>query len=104
ARSAARPRADAPRVAAHPPQGAPARGSGFQLREETFRGPSSLLDLNCNLAQLALLLRTEAAQSNFLQAVCDRSDQQLAAEMRGSTGLVEAVPLPAKFADIELGE
>src|SRR5882724_7653349 len=56
-------------------------GSGLQLRAETFRGPSSLLQLHCNLPQLALRLRAETAQSNFLHSVCDRSDQQFAAKM-----------------------
>ena len=62
--------------------------SGLQLRAETFRSRSSLLQLLCDLAQLALGLRAETAQSNFLHSVCDRSDQQLAAEMRGSVGFV----------------
>src|SRR5467141_1425633 len=79
-------------------------GSGLQLRAEMFRRLSSLLDLNCNLTQLALRLRAETAQSNFLHSVCDRSDQQLAAEMWGSIGLVETAPLLAKLVDVELGE
>src|SRR6266850_4383390 len=62
--------------------------SGLQLRAETFCSLSSLLQLHCDLAQLALRLRAETAQSNFLHSVCDRSDQQLAAEMRGSVGFV----------------
>src|ERR1700731_886364 len=47
-----------------------------RLRAETLRSPSGLLQLLCDLAQLALRLRTEAAQSNLLHPVCDRSDQQ----------------------------
>jgi len=50
-------------------------GSGLQLPAETFRRLSSLLQLLCDLAQLALRLRAETAQSNFLHPVCDRSDQ-----------------------------
>src|SRR4029077_5075331 len=40
----------------------------------------------------------------FLQAVCDRSDQQLAAEMRGSVGFVQKAPLLAQLVDVELGK
>src|SRR5205807_5653330 len=54
--------------------------------------------------QLALRLRAETAHSNFLHPVCDRSDQQLAAEVGGSIRLVETAPFLAKFAEIELGE
>ena len=56
-------------------------GSGLQLRAEAFRRLSSLLHFLCELAQLAQRLRAQTAQSNFLHSVCDRSDQQLAAEM-----------------------
>src|ERR1700730_6248943 len=79
-------------------------GSGFQLRAETFCPLSSLLQLLCDVAQLALRLWAETAQSNFLQAVCDCSDQQLAAEMGGGIGFVETAPLLAKLTDVELGE
>src|SRR5439155_19329365 len=79
-------------------------GSGFQLRAEAFRSRSSLLQLDSDLAQLALWLRVQTAQGNFLHSVCDCSDQQLAAEMRGSIGLIETAPLLAKLADVELGE
>src|SRR5205807_3138097 len=78
--------------------------SGVQLRAETFCRRSSLLQLHCDLAQLALRLRAQTAQSNFLHSVCDCSDQQLAAEMGGSIGLIETAPLLAKLADVELGE
>src|SRR6266850_3665761 len=40
-------------------------GSGLQLRAETFRRRSGLLQLLCNLAQLALRLRAETTQSNL---------------------------------------
>src|SRR5437660_10178282 len=62
--------------------------SRLQLRAETFRNRSGLLQLLCDLAQLALLLRAQTAQSNLLDSVCDRSDQQIAAEMWGSIGFV----------------
>src|SRR5467141_315531 len=78
--------------------------SGLDLRAETFRSPFGLLQLLCDLAQLALRLRAETAQSNLLDSVCDRSDQQLAAEMWGSIGFVETAPLLAKLVDVELGE
>src|SRR5439155_21564871 len=78
--------------------------SGFQLRAETFRRLSSLLKLHCDLAQLTLRLRAQTAQSNLLHPVCDRSDQQLAAEMWRSIGFVYKTPLLAKLAEIELGE
>ena len=70
-------------------------GSGLQLRAETFRSRSSLVQLLCDLAQLALRLRTETAQSNFLHSVCDCSDQQLGAEMGGGIGLIETAPFLA---------
>ncbi len=78
--------------------------SGLDLRAETFRSPFGLLQLLCDLAQLALRLRAETAQSNLLDSVCDRSDQQLAAEMWGSIGFVETAPLLAKLVDVERGE
>ena len=79
-------------------------GAGLQLRVEADRSRSSLLQLLRNLAQLALLLWAQTAQSNLLHPVCDGSDQQLAAEMGGSIGLIETAPLLAKLADVELGE
>src|SRR6267143_244415 len=79
-------------------------GSGLQLRAEADPSLSSLLQLLCDLAQLALRLRAQTAQNNLLHSVCDRSDQQLAAEIGGSIRLVETVPLLAKLADVELGE
>src|SRR5882724_5439678 len=57
-------------------------GTGLQLRAEAFRSRSGLLQLHGDLAQLTLRLRAETAQSHFLHSVCDRSNQQLAAEMR----------------------
>ena len=63
-------------------------GAGLQPRAEPFRRRSGLLQLLCDLAQLALRLRAQTAQSNLLHPVGDRSDQQLAAEMGGSIGFV----------------
>src|SRR6266436_5402266 len=62
--------------------------SGLDLRAETLRSLSGLLQLLSDLAQLTLRLGTETAQSNLLHPVCDRSDQQFAAEMWGGTRLV----------------
>jgi hypothetical protein len=56
------------------------------------------------MAQLALPLRAEAAESNFLHPVCDSAQQQLAAEMRRCIGFVESTPLLTKLAEVELGE
>src|SRR5438445_3566587 len=78
--------------------------SGLQLRAQAYPGRSAFLQLHCDLAQLALRLRAQTAQSNFLHSVCDRAAQQFAAQMRRSTRLVETAPLLAKLADVELGE
>src|SRR5882724_7094824 len=87
-----------------PPPFADQPSSGFQLRAQAYCGLTTFLQLLCDLAQLALLLRAQTAQSNFLHPVGDRSDQQLAAEMQRSIRLVETAPLLAKLADVELGE
>src|SRR5207244_2387835 len=79
-------------------------GARLQLRAETFCSPSGLLQLRCDLAQLALRLQAQTAQSNFLHPVCDRPDHQLTAEMRGNIGFVETAPLFAKLVDVELGQ
>jgi class 3 adenylate cyclase len=77
---------------------------GDLIGEGSARSPSGLLQLRCDLAQLALRLQAETAQSNFLHPVCDRPDHQLTAEMRGNIGFVETAPLLAKLVDVELGE
>jgi hypothetical protein len=51
-----------------------------------------------------LPLRAEAAESDLLHPVCDSSQQQFAAEMRGCIGFVERAPALTKLAEIELGE
>ena len=79
-------------------------GSGLQLRASAYRGLSDLLELLCNLAELALLPRAQPAKSDFLHPVCDSWHQQLAAEMRRCLGFVESAPLLTKLAEAELGE
>jgi hypothetical protein len=56
------------------------------------------------LAKLALPLRAQAAQDDFLHPVCDSSYQQLAAEVGRRIGFVESAPLLAKLAEFELWE
>ena len=49
-------------------------------------------------------LRAEAAQGDFLHAVCDSSHQQLAAKVPGRLSFVETTPLLTQFADIKRKE
>src|SRR3954454_4337982 len=79
-------------------------GSRFQFDTSTPPDLSGLVELLCNLPQLALPLRGETAENDFLQAVCDGAQQQLAAEMRGCVGFVESAPLLTKLAERELRE
>jgi hypothetical protein len=81
-------------------------GSRFQFETGTPPDLSGLVELLCNLAELALALalRAEPAQRDFLQAVCDGAQQQLAAEMRGWLGFVESAPLLPQLAEREFGE
>src|SRR5204863_6805163 len=65
---------------------------------------SGFVELLGDVAELALALRAEPAERDFLQAVCDGAQQQLAAEMRGCLGFVESAPLLTKLAERELGE
>jgi hypothetical protein len=55
-----------------------------------------LLVLLCDLAELALPLRAEAAESEFLHAVRDSSHQQFAAEMRRCLGFVKSANADAR--------
>jgi hypothetical protein len=64
---------------------------------------SGFVELLCNVAELALALRAEPAKGDFLQAVCDGTQQQLAAEMRGCLGFVESAPLLPQRAEREFG-
>src|SRR5690348_16907679 len=79
-------------------------GSRFQFDTSTPPDLSGFVELLCNVAELALALRAEPAECDFLQAVCDGAQQQLAAEMRGCFGFVESAPLLPQLADLELGE
>jgi hypothetical protein len=63
-----------------------------------------LLQLLCNLAELALPPRAQPAKSDFLHPVCDSSHQKLAAEMWRCLGFVESAPLLTKLAEVEFGE
>src|SRR5947209_9611968 len=79
-------------------------GSRFQFDTSTPPDRSGLVELLCNLPQLALPLRAEPAESDFLQAVCDGAQQQLAAEMRGCVGFVESEPMLPQLAEREFRE
>ena len=52
--------------------------SRFQLGTSAPPDLTGLVELLCNLAELTLPLRAEAAESHFLHPVCDSSYQQLA--------------------------
>src|SRR2546423_614790 len=79
-------------------------GSRFQFDTSTAPDLSGLVELLCNLPQLALPLRAEPAERDFLQTVRDGSQQQLAAEMRGGLGFVESAPLLPQLAELKFGE
>src|ERR1700730_19339118 len=79
-------------------------GSGLQFGARRRIGCSGLLELLCNLAELAQPPRAQPAKGDFLHPVSDSSHQQLAAEMRRCLGFVESAPLLTKFAKVELGE
>ena len=79
-------------------------GSGFELGTSTDPLLSVLFELPGKLAELALLSRAQAAESNFLHPVGYSSDEQLAAEMRRCIGFVERAPLLTKLAEVKLGE
>ena len=76
-------------------------GSRFEFDTSTTPDLSGLVELLCNLPQLALPLRAEPAVSDFLQAICDGAQQQLAAEMRGCLGFVESAPLLPQLAELK---
>ena len=79
-------------------------GSRFQFDTSTPPHLSGLVELLRNLTQLTLALQAEPAERDFLQAVCDGAQQQLAAEMRGCLGFVESAPLLPQLAERELRE
>src|SRR5947209_2439816 len=78
-------------------------GPRFQFETSTRPDLSGLGEVLCNLPQLALPLRAEPAESDFLHPVGDGSQQQLAAEMRGCVAVVEGPPLLTKLGERELG-
>src|SRR5437588_8145418 len=79
-------------------------GSRFQFDTSTPPDLSGFLEVLCNMAKLVLALRAEPAERDFLQAVCDGAQQQLAAEMRGCLGFVESAALLPQLAEREFGE
>ena len=79
-------------------------GSRFQFDTSTPPDLSGFVELICNMAELALALRAEPAERDFLQAVCNGAQQQLAAEMRRCLGFVESAPLLPQLAEREFGE
>src|SRR4051812_39383042 len=79
-------------------------GSRFQFDTSTPPDLSGFVELLCKLAELALALRAEPAERDFLHPVRDGAQQQLAAEMRGCLGFVESAPLLPQLAEIQLGE
>jgi hypothetical protein len=79
-------------------------GSRFQFDTSTPPDLSGLVELLRNLTELALALRAEPAERDFLQAVCEGAQQQLAAQMRGCFGFVESAPLLPQLTELELGE
>src|SRR5438477_9451580 len=72
-------------------------GSRFQFKTSTPLNLSGLVELLCNLPQLALPLRAEPAELDFLHPVGDGAQQQLAAEMGGCVAFVESPPLLTKL-------
>jgi hypothetical protein len=64
----------------------------------------AVVELVSKLTQLALPLRTEAAENDLLHPVCDSSQQQLAAEVRRSLRFVENTPMLTKLAETEFRE
>src|SRR5437588_12338618 len=79
-------------------------GPRFQFDTSTPPDLSGFVELLCDVAELALALRAEPAERDFLQAVCDGAHQPLAAEMRGCLGFVERAPLLPQLAEREFGE
>src|SRR5947209_19555167 len=79
-------------------------GSRFQFDTSTPPDLSGFLEVLCNMAKLALALRAEPAERDFLQPVCDGAQQQLAAEMQGCLGFVESAPLLPQLAKLEFRE
>jgi hypothetical protein len=79
-------------------------GPGLQLRARAYPPLSALFELPSKLAELAVPLRAEAADSEFLHPVRNSAQQQLAAEVRRWIGFVEGAPMLPELAKAELGE
>src|ERR1700730_6864606 len=79
-------------------------GSRLQFPASSYPGRTGLLQVLCNLPESPLRLQTQAAESEFLHAICNSSHQQLAAEVWRRHCFVETAPPLTKFADVELGE
>ena len=88
-------------VASTPPL-AHQSGAGFHLRG--YPEPSGLLQLQRDLAELALQLQTRPTRGDFLHPVGDGTHQQLTAEARRGLSFVEMAPQLAKFAEVEVEE
>jgi len=82
----------------------PRATSGLQPGTRAYPRCSALFELLGKLAELALPLWAQPAESQFLHSVCDGSQQQLTAEARRWLGFVEGTPLLTKPAEIKLGE
>src|SRR5262249_7831842 len=76
-------------------------GSGLQLGASTYPHRSAFFELLGKLAELALSLWAQTAESHLLHPVCDGSQQQLTAEARRWLGFVESAPVLTKLAEIE---
>src|ERR1700751_3104368 len=72
--------------------------SRLQLGTRAYPPLLAPVELLSKLTELTLPLRTEAAESDLLHPVCDSSQQQFAAEVRGGLRLVEKAPLLPKLA------
>src|SRR5215472_14994713 len=79
-------------------------GSGLQFGTSAYPGRSVLFELLGKLAELALSLRAQTAESEFLHPICDSSQQQLTAEVRRRLDFVESAPLLTKLAEIKRRE
>jgi hypothetical protein len=77
-------------------------GAGFELR--AYPEPSGLLQLQPDLAELSLQLKTRPTRGNFLHPVGNGAHQQLTAQAWRGRGFVKLAPQLAKFAEIERGE
>src|SRR5207245_10055989 len=77
-------------------------GSRFQFGTRTPPDLAGFVERTCSLAELALPIRAEATESDFLYPVCDGAQQQLAAEVRRCLGFVEGAAPLTKLDALEL--